>query len=91
MAWLVVDTFNDEFICQNKPYKVKEDDYKYEDLGEQDFHGRFTLTKVKTGTYIDTWNFLKNRNYDGIVKLEKGSIEKIIGKKITYEDSPIYF
>lgn len=91
MAWLVVDLFNKEFICQNKPYKVKEENYKYEDLGEQDFHGRFTLTKVPTGTYTDTWNFLKEINYDGIVELEEGSIRKITGKSLTYKESPIYF
>lgn len=89
MAWLVVLENGKEFICEDKPYKEKKKEYKHEDLGEQNYHGHFVLTLVPTGNYIESWNFLSVGSPCNHVEIPEGTIEKILGYKITPDCSPV--
>lgn len=65
MAWLAVDQWGDEMVCDGKPERLK-------GSGSWEY-----LTSVE-GEMVDF-----------IIYLPKGSIEKLIGKQLTWGDEPV--
>lgn len=75
MAWLAVNPLNMEFIFHNKPVRVinKNPNYSY------------WLDK-------ETYNYIRGITTsaeDYSIRLPMGSIKKLIGRKLTWEDEPV--
>lgn len=89
MAWLAVDSNGQEIICDhelrrfiNKNYELRRTDYccRYEDILNKNPHW---TPKIKSEDCPDLGKLIP------IIKLPKGSIKKLIGKEITWEDEPV--
>ena len=80
MAWLCVDKCGTELISSNKlirfPYIEKLDKRK-----------KKQILSIED-QYFWIWPYDCHENIGEIVVLPKGTIEKLIGKKLTWEDEP---
>lgn len=88
MAWLVVNKYGSEYITDWKPFRDKKK-IMVPDGEEEDYQGHFFSPAYKhNGQYEDIWDFEDNFRIPKI-KLPKGSIKKLIGKELTWEDEPV--
>lgn len=74
MAWVAVDKDGQEGIFTFKPYRK---DYNR------------SLYKLYEPTYWSDKDASKYGNEDTEIKLPKGTIKKLIGKDLTWEDNPV--
>lgn len=66
MAWVAVDSLNQELIFRNEPFRDIDTDYMVT------YHGWFDEIR-------NSWG----------IELPKGSIKKLTGKDLTWEDEPV--
>lgn len=66
MAWVAVDSLNQELIFRNEPFRDTDTDYMVT------YHG--WLDEIR-----NSWG----------IELPKGSIKKLIGRDLTWEDEPV--
>ena len=99
MAWLAVDYYGDEYIFEDKPKKMghrKCDDFNiyFEEIF--DSNGKpvgvrgIDVEPVENKIIPATFDDLTHYDYDGCcIELPKGTIEKLIGKTLTWKDAPV--
>lgn len=75
MSWVAVDKNGDENIYRNKP--IKYDYHQYSGQWNDLYYPCYDIT-------ID-----KDCEVDSKISLPKGSIKKLIGKELTFEDEPV--
>lgn len=96
MAWLCVNKDGQELICQNKPIRLgfmkrcSSDGGNYIDKAHKWEEHKF---KVEELTYWDDSEMCscQDATYNFDIELPKGSIEKLIGKVLTWDDEPVKF
>ena len=87
MAWLTVDKDGTEAVFRRQPKRVKTTN-KWNDIVEK------FVCEVRLYPNIDGYEYHKSYGSLQTIKqttksiLPKGSIEKLIGKKLTWADSP---
>lgn len=96
MVWLCVNKDGQELICQNKPTRLglmkrcSSDGGNYIDKAHKWEEHKF---KVEELTYWDDSEMCscQDATYNFDIELPKGSIEKLIGKVLTWDDEPVKF
>ena len=99
MAWLCVNKNGQELICQYEPTRwglLKKETNSCFDILDKATGKRYKLEESKTLQFKDLsyWKDEEILNMgefyiDYTIKLPKGSIEKLIGKILTWESEPV--
>ena len=83
MAWVAVQPSGIEMIYEFEPHKIKKEITRYDPTSlEQDYHGHFV-------GYVGTGKFTYNYSYANGIRLPKGSIKKLIGRDLDWNDEPV--
>lgn len=95
MAWLCVNKDGQELICENEPTRsgfVKKSCYPSNGFYLENAK-HWELHKVEELTYWDDSEMCscQDATYNFDINLPKGSIEKLIGKVLTWDDEPVKF
>lgn len=83
MAYLVVSKCKKEFIFRRKPYRLKTS------WSDQTYTSKERIVHTIDGAYTEIDSVISK--HDSGIQLPKGTIEKLIGKIITWKDNPVYF
>ena len=88
MSWLAVDYNGDESVFKRKPKRINKIK-KWSDIVERFVMEGKLVPGIYGYEYHETYGSLKVIKYSTKIKLPNGSIEKLIGKKITWKDEPV--
>lgn len=87
MAWLVVDKDGTEAVFRRKPKRVKTTN-KWNDVVEKFVREGRLCPNINGYEYHKSYGSLQTIKQTSKSILPKGSIEKLIGKKLTWADDP---
>ena len=90
MAWLAVDKNGTECVFKRKPKRVKTTN-KWNDVVTKFVCEGRLYGWIGGYEYHPTYGELQIIKQSTKSKLRKGSIQKLIGKKLTWEDEPVKY
>lgn len=90
MAWLCVNKDGQELICQNKPERLGLLERRPSDCGS------YKIIDNRWSEPLSYWDdsemcSCQDATYSFDIDIPKGSIEKLIGKSLTWEDEAVEY